>query len=60
MPTPKLDPLFIAYNTGAGRRILHTICISKIVRISAMRYRVISQPRRHFFGVRHGRLAKAE
>jgi hypothetical protein len=26
---------------------------SKIVRISAMRYRVISQPRRHFFGVRH-------
>jgi hypothetical protein len=27
MPTPALDPLFIAYNTGAGGRILHTICI---------------------------------
>src|SRR5271165_50740 len=27
MPTPPLDPLFIAYNTGAGGRILHTICI---------------------------------
>jgi len=25
--TPALDPLFIAYNTGAGGRILHTICI---------------------------------
>ena len=24
---PALDPLFIAYNTGAGGRILHTICI---------------------------------
>jgi hypothetical protein len=27
MLTPALDPLFIAYNTGAGGRILHTICI---------------------------------
>ena len=27
MPTPALDRLFIAYNTGAGGRILHTICI---------------------------------
>jgi len=27
MPTPALDPLIIAYNTGAGGRILHTICI---------------------------------
>jgi hypothetical protein len=25
--TPALDPLFIAYNTGTGGRILHTICI---------------------------------
>jgi hypothetical protein len=27
MLTPALDPLFIAYNTGAAGRILHTICI---------------------------------
>ena len=27
MLTPALDPLFIAYNTGAGGRILHTMCI---------------------------------
>jgi hypothetical protein len=27
MLTPALDPLFIAYNTGAGGRILRTICI---------------------------------
>jgi hypothetical protein len=27
MLTPAVDPLFIAYNTGAGGRILHTICI---------------------------------
>jgi hypothetical protein len=27
MSTPALDPMFIAYNTGAGGRILHTICI---------------------------------
>ena len=25
IPTPALDPLFIAYNTGAGGKILHTI-----------------------------------
>jgi hypothetical protein len=25
--TPALDPLFIAYNAGAGGRILRTICI---------------------------------
>jgi len=24
---PALDPLVIAYNTGAGGRVLHTICI---------------------------------
>jgi hypothetical protein len=27
MLTPALDPLFIAYNTGAGGRILRTMCI---------------------------------
>ncbi len=27
MLTPALDPLLIAYNTGAGGRILHTIRI---------------------------------
>jgi hypothetical protein len=27
MLTPALDLLFIAYNTGAAGRILHTICI---------------------------------
>ena len=27
MLTPALDPVFIAYNTGASGRILHTICI---------------------------------
>ena|SRR5271157_3975351 len=27
MLTPALDRLFIAYNTGAAWRILHTICI---------------------------------
>jgi hypothetical protein len=27
MLTPALDPLVIAYNTGAGGRVLHTICI---------------------------------
>jgi hypothetical protein len=32
----------------------------EMLRIAAMRHRVISQPRRHFFGVRHSRLARAE
>jgi hypothetical protein len=27
IPTPALDPLFIAYNTGAGGRTLRTTCI---------------------------------
>jgi len=27
MPTPALDPLFIAYNRGDDGRILRTICI---------------------------------
>ena len=50
----------------SGRRFARNCCGvpfergGEILRIAAMSHGVISQPRRHFFGVRHSRLAKAE
>ena len=53
MLTPRVRPLVIAYNTGAGGRVLHTICIVRkyfaIARVqNRLSYRDLTQHAGYF------------